>query len=70
VVLAAVCVVLVAATTSWWALVGIGFLLPALPALRTVLGGAQGPALIPVLQQTGVAELVWALLVAAPLFVV
>jgi 1,4-dihydroxy-2-naphthoate octaprenyltransferase len=27
-----------------------------------VLGGARGPALIPVLQQTGIAELGWAVL--------
>ncbi|CAN5244518.1 hypothetical protein BH09ACT12_BH09ACT12_18950 [soil metagenome] len=67
VVVAAACVVLVAASTSWWALLGLGFLVPAVPGLRTVLGGAQGPALIPVLQQTGVAELVWAVLVAGAL---
>ena len=36
-----------------------------LPRLRTVLGGARGPALVPVLQQTGLAELAWAVLVAA-----
>ncbi len=67
VVVAAVCVVLVAVSTTWWALVGLGFLVPALPGLRTVLGGATGPGLIPVLQQTGVAELVWAALVALAL---
>jgi 1,4-dihydroxy-2-naphthoate octaprenyltransferase len=39
------------------------------PALRTVLGGATGPALVPVLQQTGLAELVWAALVAVALVV-
>ena len=31
--------------------------------------GAAGPALIPVLQKTGLAELLWAVLVAVPLFV-
>jgi 1,4-dihydroxy-2-naphthoate octaprenyltransferase len=67
VVLAALCVVLVAGSTTWWALLGLGFLAPALPGLRTVLGGATGPALIPVLQQTGVAELAWAVLVAGAL---
>jgi 1,4-dihydroxy-2-naphthoate polyprenyltransferase len=41
----------------------------ALPAARTVLGGAVGPGLIPVLQQTGLAELLWAALVAAALVV-
>ena len=40
-----------------------------LPATRTVLGGAVGPGLIPVLQQTGLAELLWAVLVAAALVV-
>ena len=51
----------VAVSTPWLALLGLGFLVPLLPALRTVLGGATGPALIPVLQQTGIAEMVWAL---------
>jgi 1,4-dihydroxy-2-naphthoate octaprenyltransferase len=67
-VLAAVAaVVAVAAAASWCALVGLGFLVVALPAVRTVLGGAAGPSLIPVLQKTGLAELVWAVLVAAAL---
>ena len=64
---AAVAVVAVAAATTWWCLVGLGFLLVAGRALRTVLGGATGPALVPVLQQTGLAELAWSVLVAAPL---
>ena len=54
-------VVAVAASTTWLALLGLAFLVPIVPALRTVLGGATGPALVPVLQQTGVAEMVWAL---------
>ncbi|MBB3042805.1 1,4-dihydroxy-2-naphthoate polyprenyltransferase [Nocardioides soli] len=65
---AAAAVVGVAALTSWCALIGLGFLLLALPATRTVLGGATGPGLIRVLQQTGQAELLWAVLVAAALF--
>ncbi|MEV7430071.1 MULTISPECIES: 1,4-dihydroxy-2-naphthoate polyprenyltransferase [unclassified Nocardioides] len=68
VAVAAVAVVSVAALTSWWALLGLGFLVPAGTATRVVLGGAGGPALIPVLQRTGGAELVWAALVAVPLF--
>jgi 1,4-dihydroxy-2-naphthoate octaprenyltransferase len=40
-----------------WALAGLVGLLPWLPAARAVQGGAAGRALIPVLQQTGVAEL-------------
>lgn len=66
---AAGAVVLVAAVTSWCVLVGLGFLVLALPAARTVLSGATGPRLIPVLQQTGLAELLWAVLVAAALVV-
>ena len=64
---AALAVVLVAIATSWWALVGLGFLVLGAPACRTVLGGATGPGLIPVLQSTGLAELLWAALVAAAL---
>ncbi len=64
---AALAVVAVAAATTWVALVGLGFLVVAVPGLRTVLGGAAGPGLIPVLQSTGLAELAWAALVAAGL---
>jgi 1,4-dihydroxy-2-naphthoate octaprenyltransferase len=65
---AALAVVALAASTTWWALAGLGFLLPASAGLRTVLGGATGPALVPVLQSTGVAQLVWAVLAGVPLF--
>ena len=61
VIAAAAAVVAVAASTTWLALLGLAFLVPLVPALRTVLGGATGTALVPVLQQTGVAEMVWAL---------
>jgi 1,4-dihydroxy-2-naphthoate octaprenyltransferase len=64
---AAAAVVAVAAATTWWALVGLGFLVVAVRSARTVTAGAIGPALIPVLQASGRAELVWALLVAVPL---
>jgi 1,4-dihydroxy-2-naphthoate octaprenyltransferase len=69
VLVAAVAVVLVALVTSWCVLVGLGFLVLAAPAARTVLGGASGPGLIPVLQETGLAELLWAVLVTAALVV-
>ena len=69
VVAATAAVVAVAATTTWWALLGLGFLVLVLPAVRTVAGGATGRALVPALQQTGTAELAWAVLVAAPLLV-
>ncbi|MBB6627378.1 1,4-dihydroxy-2-naphthoate polyprenyltransferase [Nocardioides sp. KIGAM211] len=64
---AAAAVVAVAVSTTWWALVGLGFLAVALRGVRTVRSGATGPGLIPVLQQTGLAELLWAALVAAAL---
>ena len=67
VVAAAAAVVAVAVSTTWWALLGLGFLAPAVPAVRVVTGGATGPDLVPVLQQTGLAQLVWAALVAAAL---
>ena len=59
--------VAVAVATSWWALVGLGFLVIAGRAARTLASGAVGPALIPVLQASGRAELAWAVLVAVPL---
>lgn len=64
---AALAVVAVAAATTWWALAGLAFLLRMVPPVRTVLGGAVGPALVPVLQQTGVGQLLWSVLVAVPL---
>jgi 1,4-dihydroxy-2-naphthoate octaprenyltransferase len=69
VVAAAAAVVAVAVVTTWWALLGLGFLGPAFPAVRAVMSGATGPSLVPALQQTGAAELAWAVLVAAPLLV-
>lgn len=46
-----------AALTNWWALLGLMFLLPAAKGVQVVTSGATGPGLIPVLQKTGVAEL-------------
>ena len=70
---AAVAAVAVAAASTWWCLLGLLFLVRMLPPLRTVVGGgeskATGPALIPVLQQTGVGQLLWAVLVAVPLLI-
>ncbi|NYG53767.1 1,4-dihydroxy-2-naphthoate polyprenyltransferase [Nocardioides perillae] len=57
VVAALVALVGLAATTSWLALVALVFLVPAARATRVVLGGAAGPALVPVLAATGAAEL-------------
>jgi 1,4-dihydroxy-2-naphthoate octaprenyltransferase len=64
---AAAAVAAVAVSTQWTALAGLVFLLPSARALRTVLGGATGRDLVPVLQQTGVAEILWALGVAVGL---
>ena len=64
---AAVSVVGVASATTWWALLGLGFLVRAVPPTRAVLTGASGPALVPVLAATGVAVLLWAVLVSVPL---
>jgi len=49
-----------AITTSAAALCGLVFLLPASAATLRVLGGTTGRGLIPVLQQTGLAELLYA----------
>jgi len=57
VVVAAVAVLVLAATMTWWALLGLTFVAPAGAATQMVLGRAKGPALIPVLAQTGLAEL-------------
>ena len=51
----------VAALTTWWAVLGLGYAGAAAPATRALLEGAHGPALVPVLQQTGTAELVFGL---------
>ncbi|WP_067439021.1 1,4-dihydroxy-2-naphthoate polyprenyltransferase [Nocardioides jensenii] len=58
VVATAVALVGVALTTTWWALVGLVYLVPAGRATRTVLSKAQGPALVPALAQTGASVLV------------
>ncbi|WP_395693217.1 1,4-dihydroxy-2-naphthoate polyprenyltransferase [Nocardioides sp.] len=67
VLVAVAAVAAVAALTTWWALVGLGFLVVALRGCRVVLSGATGPGLVPVLQSTGLAELLWAVLVALAL---
>lgn len=67
--LATLAVVALAALTTWWALLGLGFLVVAARGVRTVLGGAVGPGLIPVLASTGAGELAWAVLTTVPLLV-
>jgi 1,4-dihydroxy-2-naphthoate polyprenyltransferase len=60
-VVALAALVAVAAVTSWWALLALLSAVPAMRAARVVLAGAVGPALVPVLQLTGIAELLWGL---------
>jgi 1,4-dihydroxy-2-naphthoate octaprenyltransferase len=51
----------VALTTTWWAVLALAYAVPSLRAGRVVLSGAVGPGLIPVLQLTGLAELLYGL---------
>ena len=55
------------AVTRWVMLAGLVALVLAVPALRRVHGGASGPALIPVLRDTGLALLLWAATTAVAL---
>jgi 1,4-dihydroxy-2-naphthoate octaprenyltransferase len=57
VVLSAVLLIVAALLTSWWALLGLAGLILIIPAMRTVMSGASGLALIGVLKATGLAEL-------------
>ena len=67
--LAAIMIIIVAALTSWWALLGLAGLMLIIPAVREVITGALGPALIPVLKSTGLAELATALGLAVGLVI-
>ncbi|MFM8794861.1 MAG: 1,4-dihydroxy-2-naphthoate polyprenyltransferase [Acidimicrobiales bacterium] len=58
-VAAAVCVVATAVVAGGWALLGLVGVVAAAPAVRGVLGGATGPALVPVLGAVGRAQLVF-----------
>jgi 1,4-dihydroxy-2-naphthoate octaprenyltransferase len=52
-----VLLIVAALLTSWWALLGLAGLILIIPAMRTVMSGASGLALIGVLKATGLAEL-------------
>jgi 1,4-dihydroxy-2-naphthoate polyprenyltransferase len=65
--LSALLIIGAALLTSWWALLGLAGLLLIIPAVRVVLSGGTGPALIGVLKATGLAELVTAVGFAAGL---
>ena len=60
IIVAAGLLAIVAALTSWWALLGLVGLVLAGPSIRAVLAGAGGAALIAVLQRTSLAELLTA----------
>jgi len=69
-VLAVSCVpatTLAAAFITPWALLALLAAPLAVPGLRTVLGGAQGRALLPVLRDTGRLELVFGVLLGVGL---
>jgi 1,4-dihydroxy-2-naphthoate octaprenyltransferase len=58
---AVIALVGIALSTTWWALLALAAAPPAARSVTTVLTHkAAGPGLIPVLQQTGVAELLYA----------
>lgn len=65
--LSALLIIVAALVTSWWALLGLAGLLVIIPAVRVVLSGGTGPALIGVLKATGLTELVTAIGFAAGL---
>jgi 1,4-dihydroxy-2-naphthoate octaprenyltransferase len=60
-VVALAALVAVGLVTSWWALLAAVYAVPAVRAARLVMTGGVGPALVPVLQLTGTAELLWGL---------
>jgi 1,4-dihydroxy-2-naphthoate octaprenyltransferase len=63
-----VALVRVATTTDWAALVGLVALVPLARGVRVITSRAAGPALIPVLQLTGLGELLLAAGMFAGLF--
>jgi 1,4-dihydroxy-2-naphthoate octaprenyltransferase len=68
IVVAELCLVVLAAVTSWLVLLGLLGLVALLSSLRAVLGGAVGRALIAVLKWTGLTELITAGLVGLGLW--
>ena len=67
VVLSALLIVAGAFLTTWWALLGLAGLVLIIPAVRIVLSGGSGPALIAVLKATSLTELATAMAFAAGL---
>ncbi len=60
VALSTLLIIIVALLTTWWALIGLAGLILIVPAVRVVMSGGSGPALIGVLKATSLAELVCA----------
>jgi 1,4-dihydroxy-2-naphthoate octaprenyltransferase len=67
VVLSALLIVAGAFLTTWWALLGLAGFVLIIPAVRIVLSGGIGPALIAVLKATSLTELATAIAFAAGL---
>ena len=65
-VVALVCLVVLAVVTPW-TMLGAAGVLPGAPAVRQVLRGAAGVDLVPVLRDTGLAELAYAVGITAGL---
>jgi 1,4-dihydroxy-2-naphthoate polyprenyltransferase len=57
----ALLIIVVAWLTTWWALLGLAGLVLIIPAVRVVMSGGSGSALIGVLKATSLAELVCAI---------
>ncbi len=68
-VVSALGVIGVAATSSWWALLGLLMVIALVGPVIQVVSGARGPRLIPVLKQTGFAELACAVGLAIGLLI-
>jgi 1,4-dihydroxy-2-naphthoate polyprenyltransferase len=60
VALSALLIVIVSLLTTWWALIGLAGLVLIIPAVRVVMSGGTGPALIGVLKATSLTELLCA----------
>jgi 1,4-dihydroxy-2-naphthoate octaprenyltransferase len=69
VALAGLLIIGVAALTTWWALLGLVGLILIVPAVRVVMSGSSGAALIGVLKATGLTELATTIAFAAGLVI-
>lgn len=60
-VVSAVALIVTAAGSTWWALLGLAMIVLLIPATRHILGGGEGLELVHTLKFTGLAELIGAL---------